>query len=393
MAERKICVVTGTRAEYGLLYWLMRDIKSDPSLTLQLIVTGTHLEPAFGHTVDVIEADGFHIDARVPIELTGDTPSSIARSTGLATAGIADALETLTPDIVVLLGDRFEMLAAATAATICNTPIAHIHGGEITEGAIDDAMRHAITKLSSVHFVAADQYRNRVIQMGEHPSTVFTVGAPGLDYIDRGKLLSTDEITKAFKIDDAAQYFLITLHPTTRAQANAAAEIDALLKVLPDFSDHFTVFTGVNADAGRDIIARRIEAYVEKNSSRSRTFNSLGQVRYLSAMKYASVVIGNSSSGIIEAPAFGTPTVNIGDRQKGRLRAASIINCEANERSIQQAIAKALTSEFHASYKTTNAPYGSPGASARIASELGMIEMSMLTQKSFYNLQWSPVTS
>jgi len=386
MAERKICVVTGTRAEYGLLYWLMRDIENDPYMVLQLIVTGTHLEPAFGHTVDVIEADGFHIDARVPLQLTDDTPASIARSTGLATAGIADALEILSPDIVVLLGDRVEMLAAATAATICNVPIAHIHGGEITEGAIDDAIRHAITKLSSVHFVAAEAYRNRVVQMGEHPDTVFSVGAPGLDNIDRIELLSAVEIAKTLRQKKATPYFLITIHPTTRAQADAAAEIDALLNSLTAFPDHFAIFTGVNADAGRDIIARRIQTYVGQNSSRSRAFNSLGQVRYLSAMEHASTVIGNSSSGIIEAPAFGTPSVNIGDRQKGRLRAASIIDCEADEGSIQQAIAKALTPEFKASYENATTPYGMPGASAKISSELRTIEICALMQRSFYDL-------
>ena len=278
------------------------------------------------------------------------------------------------------------MLAAATAATICNVPIAHIHGGEITEGAIDDAIRHAITKLSSVHFVAAEAYRNRVVQMGEHPDTVFSVGAPGLDNIDRIELLSAVEIAKTLRLEKATPYFLITIHPTTRAQADAAAEIDALLNSLTAFPDHFAIFTGVNADAGRDIIARRIQTYVGQNSSRSRAFNSLGQVRYLSAMEHASTVIGNSSSGIIEAPAFGTPSVNIGDRQKGRLRAASIIDCEADEGSIQQAIAKALTPEFKASYENATTPYGMPGASAKISSELRTIEICALMQRSFYDL-------
>jgi len=287
MAMRKICVVTGTRAEYGLLYWLMRDIQGDPSLALQLIVTGTHLEPAFGHTADRIEADGFNIDARVPIELSDDTPVSIATSTGLATAGIAEALNRLSPDIVVLVGDRFVILAAATAATLCTIPIAHIHGGEVTEGAIDDAMRHAISKLSSVHFVAAEAYRKRVVQMGEHPDTVFTVGAPGLDHIDRAELLGTDEITKALGIDADAAYFLITLHPTTRAQAGAeaGAEIDALLEALGKMPDHTAIFTGVNADAGHRAISNRIKAYVADNPTRARGFDSLGPIGYLSAIK------------------------------------------------------------------------------------------------------------
>lgn len=393
MAERKICVVTGTRAEYGLLYWLMRDIESDPSLSLQLIVTGTHLEPAFGHTVDVIEADGFQIDARVPIELTADTPSSIARSTGLATAGIAGAFETLSPDIVVILGDRFEMLAAATAATICNIPIAHIHGGEITEGAIDDAMRHAITKMSSVHFVAADAYRNRVIQMGEHPNTVFTVGAPGLDHISRSKLLSNIEITKVLGIEVGAPYLLITMHPTTRLNTPDEAEIEVLLEALDDTPDHIAIFTGVNADAGHDAITKRIKAYVAKKQSHARLFNSLGQTRYLSAMKYAAIVVGNSSSGIIEAPAFGVPTVNIGDRQKGRLRAKSIIDCTATTKSILRAMTTALSKKFHDACEDNQCPYGMPGASKKIANIINGLDFDQVAQKTFYDFPPEQIAS
>ena len=389
MAERKICVLTGTRAEYGLLYWLMRNIESDPSLALQLIVTGTHLEPAFGHTADVIEADGFHIDVRVPIELIGDTSVSIAKSTGLATAGIANALKALSPDIVVLPGDRFEILAAATAATLCRIPIAHIHGGEVTEGAIDDAMRHAITKLSSVHFVATEAYRKRVVQMGEHPDTVFTVGAPGLDHMHQTELLSADDIAKTLEIEACASYFLITMHPATRAQIDAKAEIDALLEALTRIHDHAAIFTGVNADAGHGTISKRIKAYVADNPARARAFNSLGQVGYLSAMRDAAIVIGNSSSGIIEAPALGVPTVNIGDRQKGRLRAASIIDAAADKNSIHQAITKALSPAFRDTIKNTDCPYGGPGASARIADTLRSFDPADMMQKPFYNLDWN----
>ena len=393
MAERKICVVTGTRAEYGLLYWLMRDIESDPSLALQLIVTGTHLEPAFGHTVDVIEADGFPIDARVPIELTSDTPGSIARSTGLATAGIADALEALTPDIVVLLGDRFEMLAAATAATICNTPIAHIHGGEITEGAIDDAIRHAITKLSTLHFPAADEYRNRIIQMGAQPETVITVGAPGLDHITRTELLDAAATYDALSLNFGDPYFLITLHPTTRRQTQVNTEITSLIGALSEFPGHATIFTGVNADAGRDAITDKISEFVNTSPSHARIFASLGQVRYLSAMKRADAIIGNSSSGIIEAPAFNVPTVNIGDRQKGRLRAASIIDTAPDKPSIHHAITKALSPAFRAYCQNQVCPYGMPGASARIVTALRPSEHSLLAQQPFYNLELGQTTS
>lgn len=393
MPNRKICVITGTRAEYGLLFWLMRDIQNDPSMTLQLIVTGTHLEPAFGYTVDVIEADGFHIDARVPIELTVDTPSSIAKSTGLATAGIAEALETLTPDIVVLLGDRFEILAAATAATICNTPIAHIHGGEITEGAIDDAIRHAITKLSALHFPAADEYHNRIVQMGAQPETVITVGAPGLDHIARTELLDAAATYDALGLKFNDPYFLITLHPTTRGQTQVDSEVTALIDTLSEFPDHTAIFTGVNADAGRDVITDTISTFVTASPSRARAFASLGQVHYLSAMKHADIIIGNSSSGIIEAPAFDVPTVNIGDRQKGRLRAASIINTVPEKSPIYLAISKALSPAFRASYQNQVCQYGMPGASAKIANALRSFDLNHLARQPFYNIDLDQAVS
>ncbi|MDB9702532.1 UDP-N-acetylglucosamine 2-epimerase [Rhodospirillales bacterium] len=385
MQQHNICVVTGTRAEYGLLYWLMRDIENDPALTLQLIVTGTHLEPKFDHTVDVIEADEFQIDARIPIELSDDASATIAHSTGLAVSGIAKAFVNLCPDLVILLGDRFEILAAATAATICNLPIAHIHGGEVTEGAIDDAMRHAITKMSSVHFVAAEAYRNRVVQMGEHPDTVFTVGAPGLDHIARTELLGDVGIAKILGIGTDLPYVLITLHPTTRQKAPDEAEIEALLEALDCMQDHIAIFTGVNADVGHDAITKRIQTYVADNPSRARLFNSLGQVRYLSAMKYAAIVVGNSSSGIIEAPAFGVPTVNIGDRQKGRLRAASVIDCAATTEDISRAMTTALSKEFRDAYEDNLCPYGAPGASTKMALIIRNLDFGQLAQKSFYD--------
>lgn len=385
-APRKICVVTGTRAEYGLLYWLMREIDEDPSLELQLIVTGAHLETRFGMTVDVIESDGFRIDARVPIDLADDSPTGIGHAAGRALSGIGAALGALAPDIVVLLGDRYEILAAAFAAMLHQVPIAHIHGGEVTEGAIDDAMRHAITKLAALHFPAAAAYRARIVQMGEDPAFVFNVGAPGLDHLERTSLLSAAETSAALNIPETAAYFVITVHPATLGDADPAAEIAALLDALGHFDDHMAVFTGVNADRDRDVIARRIEEYVDANPDRARLFPSLGQRRYLSAMKRAACVVGNSSSGIIEAPALGVPTVNIGPRQDGRLRAGSVIDCAAEPAAVKAALAQALDPGFRHSASSCETPYGAPGASVRIADVLRRTDPRTLRRKSFHDM-------
>ncbi len=392
-AARKICVITGTRAEYGLLFWLMKEITGDPLLRLQLIVTGTHLDPKFGHTADVIEADGFAIDARVPLDFSDDSPKGIAAATGTALSGIGAALAALQPDIVVLLGDRYEILAAATAAMLARIPIAHIHGGEVTEGAIDDSMRHAITKISRWHFAAAEPYRQRIIQMGEQPDTVFTVGAPGLDHLDRTPLLNTFETADALGLESEQPYFLITHHPTTLGGDKPKNEIRALLAALDDFKDHACIFTGVNADAGYDQIAQAIHAYVATNENRARLFLSLGQQRYLSAMRHASAVIGNSSSGIIEAPACNIPTVNIGTRQKGRLRAASVLDCAADHKSIYDAITTAISPKFMPSRPDAAPPYGLPGASMRIKDVLAECRLNGDGSKIFYDLPELQVAS
>lgn len=380
----RICVVTGTRAEYGLLFWLMKEIDADRSLQLQLIVTGSHLAPAHGNTVHVIEADGFEIAARVDIDLGDDSPLGIARCMGHCIAGVAEALTKLAPDIVVVLGDRFEILAAAEAAMLQTIPIAHIHGGEVTEGAIDDAMRHAITKMAALHFVAAEPYRQRVIQMGEQPDRVFTVGAPGLDHLARTPLLDRAATAEVLGINAEMPFFLITLHPATLGGEAPDTEIDALLSALAAYPDHAMIFTGVNADSGRDIIAQRIESFVAAGTTRARLFPSLGQVRYLSAMRHAALVIGNSSSGIIEAPACGVPTVNIGMRQKGRLRASSIIDCAGTTGEIASAIQRALAPSFCQQDSAMVPPYGKPGASKRIAAVLAACDPKSLHRKTFY---------
>ena len=387
MAEpRKICVVTGTRAEYGLLFWLMREIERDPRLNLQLVVTGTHLDSRFGKTVDAIERDGFTVDVRIPLDLADDTPAGITNATAAALAGMGKALAELTPDIMVLLGDRYEILAAAAAAALHRVPIAHIHGGEVTEGAIDDAMRHAVTKLSSLHFPAADAYRDRIIQMGEAPQTVQTVGAPGLDHLEHTTLLSAEETARELGIDDDTPYFLITMHPATLGEGSPEAEVDALLTALDQFENHVAVFTGVNADAGRDAIAARIEKYVAQTPGRARLFTSLGQRRYLSAMKYCAAVVGNSSSGIIEAPSLKTPTVNIGERQRGRVKAKSIIDCTNDTESIERSIKKAMQISNKPEKFLFANPYEKHGTSDVILKLLSSFCIDRNIKKAFYDI-------
>jgi UDP-hydrolysing UDP-N-acetyl-D-glucosamine 2-epimerase len=390
---RKICVVTGTRAEYGLLFWLMKEITADPALQLQLIVTGAHLEPKFGHTVDVIEADGFAVDVRVPLDLGDDSASGIAAASAAALAGVSDALARLQPAIVVLLGDRYEILAAATAAMLHRIPIAHIHGGEVTEGALDDSMRHAISKMSHWHFAAAEPYRLRLIQMGEQPSSVMTVGAPGLDHLERTPLLAGPDIATVLGLESGQPYFLITHHPTTLGSGDPMNEIRALLSALVDFKAYACIFTGVNADAGHNQIAQAIQVYVTSHAPRARLFLSLGQQRYLSAMKHSAVVIGNSSSGIIEAPACRVPTVNIGIRQKGRLRANSVLDCAPDHKSIHDAIAAAIDPSFMKTCAKTVPPYGLPGASLRIKNVLAECSLDGGSGKSFYDLPQLQVAS
>lgn len=390
---RKICVVTGTRADYGLLFWLMKEIDADPALRLQLIVTGTHLDQAFGHTVDVIEADGFTVDKRVPLELSDDSPAGIARATATTLEGISNAIAKLQPAIIVLLGDRYEMLAAAIAAMLHRVPIAHIHGGEVTEGAMDDSMRHAISKMACWHFAAAEPYRQRLIQMGEQPSNVTTVGAPGLDHLEKTSLLDRSEITAALGIDAEQPYFLITYHPTTLGSSDPLDEIQALLSALEGYTDHVCIFTGVNADVGHDQITQAIHAYVSAHAQRARLFLSLGQQRYLSAMKHAAAVIGNSSSGIIEAPACKVPTVNIGIRQKGRLRARSVLDCAPDREGIHKAIASAIAPNFMSSSLDAVPPYGLPGASLRIKNILAECSLEDARRKAFYDLPELKVAS
>ncbi|HET7657259.1 MAG TPA: UDP-N-acetylglucosamine 2-epimerase [Bacillales bacterium] len=385
MSKRKICIVTGSRAEYGLLYWLMKEIREDHDLQLQIIATGMHLSPEFGLTYKRIEEDGFTIDQKVEMLLSSDSSVGMTKSVGIGVIGFADAFDALRPDIVVLLGDRFEAFSAAQAAMMARIPIAHLHGGEQTEGALDEAFRHSITKMSHLHFVAAEPYKNRVKQLGEHPEFIYNFGAPGLDYAKRLQLLSKAELEESLSFQFGEISFLVTYHPATLHDNSIDAVIE-LLKALDQFPEAKIIFTKSNADTGGRIINQLIEEYAERNEDRVKVFASLGQLKYLSAINYVDVVIGNSSSGIIEVPFFKKATVDIGDRQKGRLRAESIIHCEDRAEDIGIAIEKAFSRDFQQRLPDTKSLYGDGKASEKIKHVLKTINREDLMLKRFYNI-------
>jgi len=386
MAKRKICVVTGTRAEYGLLYWLMKEIQADPELELQVIATGMHLSPEFGLTYKVIEADGFAIDAKVEMLLSSDTSVGIAKSIGLATIGFADTFERLAPDIIVLLGDRFEILAAAQAALVARRVVAHIHGGEATEGLIDEAIRHSVTKMAHLHFVAAEAYRHRVIQLGETPERVFNFGAVGLDNIKKLQLLDRGGFEQAINFSLGKLNFLVTYHPVTLNSDGPEKAMRELLAALDHFPEAKVIFTKPNADTDGRVISKIIDEWSEPQSERVYVTTSLGQLRYLSAIRHVDVVIGNSSSGLIEVPAFKKPTINLGERQEGRLKATSVIDCAEERCAIEAAIKKTLSLSFRESMDKTVSPYGEGDASRRIKVVLKEISLKGLVMKKFYDM-------
>lgn len=382
----KICIVTGSRAEYGLLYPLMRLIRKESSMDLQLLVTGMHLSPEFGLTFRQIEADGFSIQEKVEMLLSGDTDTAMIKATGLGMIGFADAFHRLQPDWVVVLGDRFETFAAATAAHLAKIPIAHLHGGELTEGATDDAMRHAITKMAFLHFTSAEPYRKRVIQLGESPRRVFNVGAIGLDNIKGLKLLSKRELQKELDFPFGDKTVLVTYHPTTLERDTATRQVGHLLKALDQFPDIRILFTLPNADAGGRSIIQLIEEYVKKNRERARAFTSLGQLKYLSALQYVSAVVGNSSSGVLEAPYFGIPTVNIGDRQTGRLKPPSVIDTGTDVRSITEGIRKAFLPSFVKLSKRPSYVYGKGDTAPKILRIIQRTGKPASVKKTFHDL-------
>jgi UDP-N-acetylglucosamine 2-epimerase (non-hydrolysing)/GDP/UDP-N,N'-diacetylbacillosamine 2-epimerase (hydrolysing) len=385
MEKRKICVVTGTRAEYGLLYWLMKEIEQDPDLELQIVATGMHLSPEFGMTFKVIEEDGFRIDAKVEMLLSSDTPVGIAKSIGLGVIGFADALERLKPDLMVILGDRFEILAAAQAAMVAKIPIAHIHGGERTEGLIDEAIRHAVTKMAHLHFVANEEYRRRVIQLGEHPNRVFNFGAPGIDNIVKLRLLSKEEFEEEIGFELGSLNFLVTYHPVTLEQTDPRESMKTLLCALDEFPDAKIIITKPNADTYGRGISQVIDHYGRQHPGRVYVSTSLGQIRYLSAIRHVDVVIGNSSSGIVEVPVFKKPTVNIGNRQKGRLAGDTVIHCPEKKEDIVHAIRKALSPEFQQTLRHARSLYGEGHTSEKIKRVLKEVNVSDLIAKPFYD--------
>lgn len=382
---KKVCVVTGTRAEYGLLRWVMEGIRHSALLDLQLIATGMHLSPEFGLTVKAIEEDGFYVDRKVEMLLSSDTAVGITKSMGLGMIGFADALAELKPDLILVLGDRYEILSAAAAAMVARIPIAHLHGGEATEGVIDEPIRHSITKMSHLHFVAAEEYRRRVIQLGEQPERVFNVGGLGIDNILNLKLLTRDELEAALDLKLAPSNLLITFHPVTLEHSTSAKQMDELLAALAELDDIGLMFTMPNADTEGRVLVRRIEDFCRLHP-KARAYTSLGQLRYLSCINHVDGVVGNSSSGLAEVPTFKKGTINIGDRQRGRLRANSVIDCEPDRKAISAALSHLFSEEFQSQLSASSNPYGHGGASQSIVKTLEEQPLDNLLKKRFYDL-------
>ena len=383
--SRKICVITSARADYGLLRWVMQGVAEEPGLHLQIIATGMHLSPEFGLTFRDIEEDGFKIDRKIEMLTSSDTPVGIAKSMGLGMIGFADAIDALRPDLLLVLGDRFEILAAVTAALVTKLPVAHLHGGERTEGAFDEASRHAITKMSHLHFVATEEYRRRVIQLGEQPSRVHLVGGLGVDGAHKIKLLDRAALEASLDFKLGKKNLLVTFHPATLDAASAGGQMEELMAALAELQDTHYIFTLPNADTDSRKLANIVRQFVTKHQN-ARAYTSLGQLRYLSCVAQVDGVIGNSSSGLTEVPTFRKGTVNIGDRQRGRLQAASVINCEPTRGSIGAALGRLYSKEFQGTLAQVRNPYGSGGASKRVVGILRDCALDGLAKKEFYDL-------
>ena len=386
---KRIGIMTGTRAEYGLLKSLMQEINKDNDLELYLIVSGMHLSPEFGMTYQEIEEDGFEINAKVEMLLSSDSPAGISKSIGLGVIGFADEFQRADLDMLILLGDRYEALSAAICAMVMRIPIAHLHGGEVTEGAIDEGIRHSITKMSYLHFTSTEQYRNRVIQLGENPERVFYVGALGVENIKKINLMTKEELEKSIHFEIDENTVVVTYHPVTLENNTVEEQFLNLLEVLDRNPKIRMIFTKANADTNGRIVNELIDKYAAQNSERACAFMSLGQKRYLSALKYCRIVIGNSSSGIIEAPSFGKPIINIGDRQKGRICADSVINCGYTQQEIQQAMETALTEEFENKARNCRNPYEKENTAANIISVIKdyLLNDKINLKKRFYDLE------
>ncbi|QUX94502.1 UDP-N-acetylglucosamine 2-epimerase (hydrolyzing) [Marinomonas sp. CT5] len=386
---KKVAVFTGTRAEYGLLYWLLKDIQDDPDLQLQLLVTGMHLSPEFGETYQQIEKDGFNIDEKIEILLSSNSAQGTAKSMGLGVLGFTDALSRLKPSVLVILGDRFEALAAAQTAMILRIPVFHLHGGEITEGAYDDSIRHAITKLSYLHGTSTEEYRQRVIQLGESPERVRNIGAIGLDHLKRSDFMSVAQLSDSLQFNLKSPYFLVTYHPVTIGEEQPVSSFQALLSALDTYPDYQVILTYPNADDGGRSIIPLLEEYARSRPERVLAIPSLGQVRYLSAVKHSMAVIGNSSSGIIEVPAFDVPTVNIGVRQKGRLAAKSVLHCQAKQVDIESAIKIAIDGSYKDACEVIYNPYGEGDSCTQVIEMIKTLDFD--PAKSFFDVNFEPI--
>jgi GDP/UDP-N,N'-diacetylbacillosamine 2-epimerase (hydrolysing) len=385
MIRRKICVVTGTRAEYGLLYWLMKEIDADPELGLQIIATGMHLSSEFGNTYQQIESDGFEIDKKIDIELSSDSEVGISKSMGLGMIGFANAFNDLKPDLCIVLGDRFEIFSAVSAAMIAKIPIAHLHGGESTEGAFDESIRHSITKMSHLHFTATEEYKNRVIQLGEQPNKVFNVGGLGIDNINKLKLLSKADFENAIDFTFGKKNILVTFHPVTLENFTAKVQFQELLNSINKLENTKIIFTKANSDTNGRIINSMIDDYVAINDN-SIAFTSMGALNYLSALQFVDVVVGNSSSGLLEAPSFNIATIDIGDRQKGRIKADSVISCSPTQENIRSAFDKSYSEDFQNIVDNTKNPYGNGGASKIVVDIIKDFDLNGILKKIFYDL-------
>lgn len=388
---RKVCFFTGTRAEYGLLKPLMKDVQADNSMQLQLLVSGMHLSPEFGMTYTEIEADGFRINEKVEILLSSDTSVGILKAMGLGIISFGETLSRLRPDIVVILGDRFEALAMAQACMVGRIPIAHLHGGEATYGVMDELIRHSITKMSHLHFTSTEEYRNRVIQLGEHPERVFNVGAIGTEITRNFKFLSREDLETELKLKLDGPFYLVTFHPVSLDETTAKEQFCCLLTALEEVMKNAhtqikVIFTKANADTDGRIINRLIDSYVTQHPNRSFSFTSMGQKKYLSALRYATAVVGNSSSGIIEAPSLKVPAINIGNRQKGRIKAKSVIDCEPTVSSIKSAIKQADSTQFLEILKNMINPYEKENTVVRIKEEIKSADLKHIMKKEFYDL-------
>ena len=383
---RKICVVTGSRAEYGLLRWVIDEIEKSKKLDLTLIVTGMHLSPEFGLTIDEIKKDGYKVSDKVEMLLSSDSPSAISKSIGLGLIGFSDKFDLYKPDLLILLGDRFEIFSAAISGLISCIPIAHIHGGESTQGVIDESIRHSITKMSNLHFVAASAYEKRVIQLGESPKYVFNVGGLGIDNINKLRLLTKYNLQEFMDFEFGLKNLIITFHPVTLEKNSSRKQVEELLDALDSFLDINYVFTMPNSDTDGRVIMKMIEDFC-KNRKNAKCYKSLGQINYLSCLKYVDGVVGNSSSGLIEAPSFKKGTINIGNRQKGRLKAKSVIDCSAKKSDIVSAIKKLYSAEFQAKLSKTVNPYGNGGASKEIIKIITKIDLKNIVKKKFHDIK------